>query len=402
MPRLAPAPGGALAFPRSYLMKTSTKLFLSTATAALAFFFAKPNQEPEAQAQAEAWRSHADPRVQKALAKNDFLTAGHAFAQLQRETEDMAHADHAEACYKLAKQNADALAGLAWTHGCRHEFAKSIAFAKQAIAADSGHADAWGIWGDAELELGNYEAALESYQKMMDLRPDLSSWSRGAWLLWMMGEKSRGIALMTKAVNAGGPELENTAWCQARLARMLYLDGALLPAEQALPQNSENPHVVLMRGKIAAARGDKEKAEACFRKLPSHPEALVALGEVKKLPELKGHHHTALAKIYADLEINLPEALRMAQEHEGSKNVYDADTLAWAYFKNGQLEKAVPAMKLALSQKTPDPELHYHAGRIAEAFGDLASARRHYDTALQMNPALAGDALTRLQTLTAR
>ena len=41
---------------------------------------------------------------------------------------------------------------------------------------------AYGLLGDAAVEMGDYEAAFKHYQKMLDIRPDLSSYSRGAHL----------------------------------------------------------------------------------------------------------------------------------------------------------------------------------------------------------------------------
>ncbi len=41
-------------------------------------------------------------------------------------------------------------------------------------------------------------------------------------------------------------------------------------------------------------------------------------------------------QFYADHDRNLIEALRMAEQRKLSDNVFDADTLAWCYYKNGQ------------------------------------------------------------------
>ena len=81
--------------------------------------------------------------------------------------------------------------GMAWVAGGRHVFDQSIEWANRALKIDPGNAPARGIIGDAALELGDYDRAFDEYQKMMDLRPDLSSWSRGAWLLWLTGNPSK-------------------------------------------------------------------------------------------------------------------------------------------------------------------------------------------------------------------
>ena len=42
--------------------------------------------------------------------------------------------------------------------------------------------------GDAQTELGNYDKAAEAYQKMVNLRPDLSSYNRAAYFRFLYGD----------------------------------------------------------------------------------------------------------------------------------------------------------------------------------------------------------------------
>jgi tetratricopeptide (TPR) repeat protein len=347
-----------------------------------------------------------------------WILLGDLLAQIQRDTGEARYYDHAESVYleslRLNAKSVDALAGMAWVTGGRHEFEKSIAWANQALAVDADCVAAFGILGDAALELGNYEEALDHYQKMMDLRPDLSSWSRGAHLLWIMGDKSKAQWLMTKAIRAGAPFAENTAWCRARLATMLFHDGALLPAQDAiqslLDSKSDNVHVLLIAAKIAAAKQEFSTATDHYQAVlrsGSNQEALAGIGDIlalqgqldqaetyyQKVEALHAthissgvHDHHFMAKFLADHDRNLIEALRMSEEHKLTKNVQELDTLAWVYYKNGQIPKAVEAMKMALRYHTPDAEIHFHAGLIASAHGDLTSACKHLDKSLQLNP----------------
>ena len=347
-----------------------------------------------------------------------WVNLGDALAQKLRDTNDPRYYAHAEAVYrqalKLDSKNVEALTGMAWVTGGRHEFDQSIAWADKAIAIEPAAVAARGIIGDAALELGDYEKAFDHYQAMMDLRPDLSSWSRGAYLLWLTGDKTKAVWLMDKAIKSGAPFAENVAWCRAKLAMMHFNDGALVPAQQVLDpvlkSSPHNLHVLLAAGKIAAARQDIPAAirfyEAVLEGGPNH-DALVALGDLhaaageSKLAEdfyakveslhaahLAGgvHDHMQMARFYADHDRNLVEALRLAEQHKLTKNVIEADSLAWVYFKNGDQPRAIEAIKRALSQGTPDPELHYHAGMIAEAAGDHLSARRHLIQAIGLNP----------------
>ncbi len=347
-----------------------------------------------------------------------WVMVGDVLAQMQRDSGATKFYDHAESVYRealrLRPQTLDALTGMAWVTGGRHVFDQSMDWAKQALAVDENCIFAYGILGDAELELGHYDSALDHYQKMMDLRPDLSSWSRGAHLLWITGDKSKAMWLMEKAIHAGAPFAENTAWCRAKLANMLFHDGAMLPAQKiidpALESGTKNVHILLMAAKIAAAQQDFPTATKHYRSLlqaPPNLDALIGLSDLAqaqgKTDEAKAydqqvvelhakhlqsgvHDHGTMAKFYADRDRDLVAALRMAEEHKLTNNVTEADTLAWVYFKNGDLPKAVATMKRALKYNTPDAELHYHAGMIAAGFGDSTSAKKHLQTALSFNP----------------
>lgn len=149
---------------------------------------------------------------------------GATLAQKQRETEDEVWYAHAEAAFEEARrldpENVEALTGLAWVWGGRHQFVQSVRWARAALDLDPANPEAHGILGDAALEFGDHGRALESYQQMIESRPDLSSYSRAGWLLWMMGRREQAQELMNLAIDCGGPHAENTAWCRARLALM--------------------------------------------------------------------------------------------------------------------------------------------------------------------------------------
>lgn len=361
---------------------------------------------------------------------------GDALMQKARDTQDAAYYGHAERVYgqslRLEPRSVQALAGMAWVYGCRHEFERSIALAKQAVALDPKRPDAYGILGDAELETGEYEAAGEHYQKMLDLRPDLSSYSRGARFLYVTGNFRKAIFLMEKAVAAGGPYAENTAWCRAQLGLMLWSWGAYPAAEQVLRQGLEKaprsyPLLAAM-GKVKASRRDYDAAIEYYQRavavVPQH-EAVAALGDLYRLTGRRAeaekqyalveaiHRLNAangvrgdmqIALFYADHDRNLPQALQQAEaEYQTRKNVYAADTLAWCLYKNGRLEEAKEMARKALRYHTPEAGFLYHAGMIHARLGDRARAQKYLYQALSVNsefhPVFAGVAARTLAEL---
>ena len=348
-----------------------------------------------------------------------WVSLGDSFMQKARETADPGYYRRAEAAYHKAlagsPRHVGALTGLAWVHGGLHQFEQSMEWARKALADDPGSQSAHGLLGDAALELGDYDAAFEHYQKMLDIRPDLASYSRGAQLLWLSGDTRKALWMMEKAVKAGAPYAENTSWARAQLGLMLWRQGALLAAEQtldaALKATPENYHVLAAMAKVKAARQDYpaaidhlKRANAVVPQL----ETVVALGDVYALTGQKeeaekqyalvetinrlnrangARTDLQMAKFYADHDRNVAQAVRDAEEaFRTRKNVYAVDTLAWCYYKSERYEDARKTIRKALARRTPDAEILFHAGMIHAKLGDRAAAQRYLYQALSLNP----------------
>lgn len=345
---------------------------------------------------------------------------GDAFMQKARETADASYYGRAEQAFEQARAldgtNGDALVGLAWVQSARHEFEKSTESASKALAVDASNAAAYGLLGDAALELGDYDVAAEHYQKMLDLRPDISAYSRSAHFLFVVGDARRATWLMDRAIKAGAPYAEHTAWCRAQLALMHLATGNLVAAEQivedALARTPNNYHVLFAQGRVRAARGNYAGAIESYRRAsaiaPQH-EVIVALGQlymvtddrksaeqqwalvetIDRLNKANGvTGDVQIARFLADRDRRLPEALAIAErEFKRRPNVFVADALAWAYYKNGRYTDARRVAARALAQHTPDASFLFHAGMIHAKLGDRAAAQRQLAQALSLNPA---------------
>lgn len=344
---------------------------------------------------------------------------GDALMQKARETADVAYYMHAEKAYDQAlvhdPKYVPALIGKAWVNGGRHEFEQSIAWANKALALEPNNEDAFGLLGDADVEMGNYDLAYTHYQKMLDTRPDTSSYSRGAHLLFLTGDFRKAVLLMAKAIYAGAPYAENTAWCRAQLGQMLFNNGNILAADNTLAaglqKSPNNYHLLVTMGKVKTAQKDYNAAIDCYRKAiaitPQH-DAVVALGDlyaltgkkdeaekqyalvetIHKLNKVNGvRGDMQIAQFYADHDRNLPEALREVEaEYKTRKNVYVADTLAWCFYKNGRYQDALNMSQEALSQKTPDARFLFHNAMINLKLGNRQDAQHLFFRALNLNP----------------
>lgn len=387
----------------------------SPAAPASAFPLPRPAPSAASQRLVAKWKEKAEAKPDDA---RNWIGLGDALMQQARESADHDQYPQAEKVYRraldLAPKSVEALTGMAWVASVNHDFPASVEWANKAIAFDPKNHAAYGLIGDAQVEQGDYDGAMDSYQTMLDIRPDISSYSRGANVLFLTGDTRKAMYLMAQAIKSGGPHAENTAWCRAELAGMLFKQGALPAAEsvakEGLAQTPNNYHLLAAMGKIAVAKKDYPSALDYYRKsLAAAPEhsTLVALGDLYALmgnkneaekhyalvEALHRHHQSHkiqdnmhMAQFWADHDRNLDEALRIAEaEGKDSKNAVDADTLAWAYYKNGRYQEARDAINRAMKLASPDASVLFHAGMIAAKRDAPESAKQLLYRALSLN-----------------
>ncbi|BCX48739.1 cell surface protein [Haloferula helveola] len=362
---------------------------------------------------------------------------GHDFAEAEKAYREALESDADDPQARL---------GMAWVRNSQHRFADGEKWAKRALEVDPNLQQAHALIGDGAVELGDYEKAFDHYQKALDLRTDLGTLGRAAQLLWLTGKPERGRELMERAAAMGGPYPENAAWCLAELANMQRLAGDIAAAERSAEHGMrlapKNPRVLVAMGAVRANQKRYAEAIECYERSveiePTHPalaslvDLYTLIGKPERAREWSGkvrafhgahdhshghsHSHGAhghgsheLAKFLADQDLRIHDALHEAEHaYEAFPNVKSADALAWCAFKAGKLELARRMMTKALERKTPDPEFHYHAGRIAAASGQHAEASDHLDRALELNPnfhpihaEIAREELDRLKSLPA-
>lgn len=322
-----------------------------------------------------------------------------AYVQKARETTDFSYLDRASALLGDALaadgSNYEALRLRTETQLERHQFAEAAESSRLLIRSLPSDPWNWGTLGDALIEMGDYDAAGDAYQKMVTLRPDLASYNRAAHFRFLYNDAPGAIAIMQRAVEAGSSAPENVAWCLVDLGNIYLKTGnpkeAKKSFEQALRvfQNYHTAYAGL--GKVLAQSGDTNGAIHSYLRaqqitpMPDYASALydlyLAAGQeenAKKQEDLiemmdavsraSGERaNRNLVMIFADHGWKLDRALDLAQgELEFRRDVYSYDALAWALFKNGRLAEAREAMQKALKLATPEPSFREHAKRILE------------------------------------
>src|SRR5207237_5129659 len=77
----------------------------------------------------------------------------------------------------------------------------------------------FGLLSDVLMEQGKLEQAIEACQRMVDVRPDLHSYARGAHVRWLKGNVKGAQSLMRLAADAATPQdAEAGAWGHTWLA----------------------------------------------------------------------------------------------------------------------------------------------------------------------------------------
>lgn len=346
------------------------------------------------------------------------LLAG-AFIQKVRESMDFTYLDRAAQILNTVlatdSKNYEAMRLRTEIALERHDFKLAAEYSKALVEWASNDSWNWGTLGDAYIELGDYDKAGDAYQKMINIRPDLSSYNRASYFRFVNGDVDGAVKIMKMAIGAGSSTAENTAWCVVELGNMYLKTGKPKEAEEAFRQAlrtfPEYHPALAGLAKSRAAQGDFKGAiesmtrAAASTPFPDYAAALfdyyMAVGntaEAQRQKEMiavierlgqagKETANRNLAMIFADHDWNLDRALEYAQNELKTRgDIYTYDALAWTLYKNKRIEEAAAAMKVAMKFNTPEPMFYYHAGLIANAQGKKAEAREWLTKALEMNP----------------
>ena len=198
--------------------------------------------------EAARWLVLSDAFVAHARARSD-----PSYYTQAREAADRALA--------LDPDNASARLTSAMVMLSEHRFADVVRAAEDLTRRAPGDWRAWALLGDGQSELGRYREAVASYQKLLDLQPGLSAYSRVGWLRWVSGDPEGALEMMQLAVDSGSDEPEALAWAQVDLGRTYFMTGRLDPAERAfataLEQLPEYSPAWIGRARVLGAHGKR-------------------------------------------------------------------------------------------------------------------------------------------------
>lgn len=352
------------------------------------------------------------------------------YLQEVRETGDLTylklavHAARTSVMTLPPEHNLDGLAQLTQAELTSHDFLAAKNHALQLVELQPDKSIPRQMLGDALIELGEYDEARKTYWLMEQFGgiqglTRVAAEQRIARLALFRGEPGNATEHFRKALRMAlampAPQRETVAWCRWQLGETAFLTGDYAGAERhyrdALITFPNYFRALASLGRVRAARGDLSGAAEQYQKAINifpDPSFVAALGDIY---HLLGREQDAVAQyrlmeaiadlnlasgnlynrqqalFHADHDIQSEKTYRDAvQEYAVRRDIYGADAVAWTALKAGKLPEAQSAMKEALRLGTRDSKLFYHAGMIAQAVGDRASAALFLKQALELSP----------------
>jgi tetratricopeptide (TPR) repeat protein len=367
-------------------------------------------------------RTISEMQARVAANSEDYMalaSLGIAYLQKVRESNDPTYYTQAEEALNkslaLKPDYYDAVAAFGSLELSRHQFADALRWGIKARDINPHKSFAYGVIGDAQIELGKYDEAVDTFQQMVDLRPDLSSYARVSYARELYGDVPGAIEAMQQAVESGSPAAENTAWTRVQLGNLYFnsnqLDKAEAEYNHALTDYPNYLHALAGLAAVMASRGETDAAVKLYKQslaIVPMPQYLTALGDLYtvlgdtksakeqydlvaftyKLFEANGvNAGVEKAAFLADQNQDAAEAVKLARAAAAERDdVHTLDTLAWALYRAGQYNEALEAEQRAMRLGTQNALFYFHAGMIYNKLGDHDKARQNLQKALDINP----------------
>ena len=347
------------------------------------------------------------------------VLAGTVLAQAAEEADSDLYAEAerlADEALMLAPTSIDAQLVKIGAVAARHDFETARSLASAILSATPDHVGARRARADADLALGDTTAADTAFLALAEEDRDPGIISRLSRTAFLRGDVEGSVDLAIEALVAAEalplrPSDASFYWFQ--LGFVLFeggdVHGAAAALERSVEITPDHPGANELLARVRTSQGRVDDAIAILRGLLDRGPAADLHGELATALELTGRTEEAAAEIEAGLAMaaetigtNPAErrhltsflidhdpatALRLAEEDFAErKDVYAYDTLAWALHANGEFDRAAELIEVALTTGLVDADVFFHAGMIAAAIGDNATAVDHLRATLELNP----------------
>ena len=276
----------------------------------------------------------------------------------------------------------------------QHQFADALKIAEEAKNINPNNAYVYGILVDANVELGNYEAAIANSDKMQALKPSLEAYSRASYLREIYGDYPGAIEAMKLAVAAGLPGSEPQCWSRNVLGDLYLNTGKLAEAKSTFEEN------LYMRPSYAPSMAGLAKVEAKMKNytraialldsanaimpqssfVEQQADVYTEMGDSKKAMDKYAEVQTQLIKDAStpghSVSLELSRSFIKTNQWDSAKkyammeyairpkNIDVNNELAWIAYSQNDMAKAKEYLKAAESTGSKNPELLKRASAI--------------------------------------
>ncbi len=291
----------------------------------------------------------------------------------------------------------------------QHNFNDALVTAKRAEKISDRNAGLYGVLVDANVEIGNYDEAVKLCDKMLQIRPDLRSYSRTSYLREIYGDLPGSKTAMLSAIEAGAPYSEYKCWSMITLGNIFESEGELDSArvcyEAALSERAKYPFAIAGQARVESKKGNYAKAEKLYaeainivpeigfnielarlKKAQGKTKELKAsIAEIEKMfnEDIESGHNMSLEYGYFVMEFknDYKKAVKFGlEELKNRPNNIDVNKLlAQAYFGLNDVKMAQKHLAVAMKTSKKDADLICLDGLIKK---DVQIVQQ----ALELNP----------------
>ncbi|MBP2337669.1 tetratricopeptide (TPR) repeat protein [Saccharothrix coeruleofusca] len=338
---------------------------------------------------------------------------GSAYVEQARVTGDPSYYEKAqgaldESVRHRPTDNGWAYLGLGALANARHDFAAARDFGQKATALLPDTAEAHGVLADALTQLGAAAEATAAVQRMLDLEPGVASFTRAAYDMEQRGEVTAAREALERALGVASAPAE-VVFCRYHLGELAFDNGQLDLAarhyEEGLRLDPRDATLLQGTAKVAAARGERDRALDTYAELVARTPLPQYLHEHANLLRAAGRHEEAArqfdvlaqqfrlvpddlaASVVAADRGDAAQALRLAEAEWGRRqHPLVADALAWALHLNGRDAEALGFAERAASSGWRNAVFAFHRGVVLAALGRRDEAAGALEEALRINP----------------
>jgi tetratricopeptide (TPR) repeat protein len=153
------------------------------------------------------------------------------------------------------------------------------------------------------------------------------------------------------------------------------VDQAIATYQQAIQQAPGDARLYTGLGGALEAHQDWQQAQEAYRKaLEIQPDYALAANNLAYMMLEHGG------------DINVAFSLAQAARKGLPNEAFSADTLGWAYYKQGIYNAAIGALQEAVKASPENATYHYHLGLAYQKSNNLPMAKKEFASALLLKP----------------